>query len=215
MACEPLFYLEYSYKDTYLNINDKKVVDTVVSQLTSLAFLDMLRKETTAPQDFSAFLKVNNTLVNDKRLIFITLTFIHEMLSLLVLSSCNLKTTFTDKKVDAEVKKTDLAMAKEFKRMADEKMKEEKKLQALCDKELKKVEAQLKKDSKAKNQKGVVIGEKQIKTLKETLDKDILKIKCPPSQDPIVQQHEAVKQLIVAKLLPVFSKYNFNVMNKT
>ena len=28
-------------------------------------------------------------------------------------------------------------------------------------------------------------------------------------------QLEAVRQLIVDKLLPVFSKYNFNVMNKT
>ncbi len=49
MACEPLFYLEYSYKDTYLNVNDKKVVDTVVTQLTSAAFLDMLKKEASSP----------------------------------------------------------------------------------------------------------------------------------------------------------------------
>ncbi len=56
---------------------------------------------------------MNNTLVNDKRLIFITLTFIHEMLSLLVLNSCNLKTPIADKKQEAEIKKTELSMAKE------------------------------------------------------------------------------------------------------
>lgn len=115
----------------------------------------MLRKEASSPQDFSSFLKVNNQLVNDKRLIFITLTFIHEMLSLLVLNNCNLKTVLSDKKMEAEVKKSEMAMSKEQKRIQDERQKEIKKLQMACDKEVKKVEAQIKKDEKSKNPKGV------------------------------------------------------------
>lgn len=43
---------------------------------------------------------------------------------------------------------------------------------------------------------------------------DVQKIKMPPSTDQVTQSMDFLKNQLVNKFLPIFSKYNFNVMNK-
>lgn len=55
-------------------------------------------------------------MVNDKRLIFVALTLVHELLNLLVLGQCNLQVNL-DKSHDKELKRIEGNITKEQKRL--------------------------------------------------------------------------------------------------
>ena len=55
-------------------------------------------------------------MVNDKRLIFVVLTLIHELLNFLVLGQCTLAVNL-DKSAEKELKKVEISLGKEQKRI--------------------------------------------------------------------------------------------------
>jgi hypothetical protein len=55
-------------------------MQTIMTQLSSDKFIEMLKKDTNLDQDYEDFIKINNESVTGKVLVYSTISMIHECL---------------------------------------------------------------------------------------------------------------------------------------
>lgn len=90
-------------------------MQTIMTQLSSDKFIEMLKKDTNLDQDYEDFIKINNESMTGKVLVYSTISMIHECLQLIVYNRTDLTVKFNQDDANALIKEN-AKLSKEMKK---------------------------------------------------------------------------------------------------